>query len=210
MKDNLFFIAKSGWRTIGVCFAAFVLFTLLDLEFLAALSLFLTLFFLFIYRNPERLASSYEPNAIIAPVDGVVKKIETLQGEDYTYVLEIESFYSSVGVLRFPMQAVLKELKLTHGCRLGKSSSLFGKLNESLSLCFESNSGKKIALLHRLKQSVVPLEVDVQEGHKAVIGSRYGYMINGVSYLYLESDIRLNIKEGELLKAGETLLAYSS
>jgi phosphatidylserine decarboxylase len=208
MRDNLFIVAKNGWKTIGLCFGAFVIFMFLEFDFLATLSLFLAIFFLFIYRNPERQAESYEHNAIIAPVDGVVKEIQALQGEDFAYKLALESSYMDVGILRSPMQAELKEVRLMHGCRLSKSSSLFEKLNESLHLLFESEDGKKIALLHRLKQSVAPLDIDAKVGQKVTLTSRYGYMIHGVTYLYLESDVRLNIKEGQSIKSGETLLAY--
>ena len=39
---------------------------------------------------------------------------------------------------------------------------------------------------------------------------RYGFMLNGLSSIYLPSNSRVGIKEGMTLKAGESLIGYFS
>ena len=211
MKNNLFIIAQNGWRVIGLSFVSFVIFYLLDFDLLATLAFFFTLFLLFIYRNPERQMATYDTKSILSPVDGIVKKIETLEDDNnFAYKIEVESSYSDVGLLRSPMNAKLIKASITKGSRLSKFSPLFEKLNESAEVVFENNEGKKIMIVHRLKQSIVPLDLDILSGVELLPATRYGYMVNGVSYIYLESDVRISVTVGQKLLAAQTLLAYSS
>ena len=210
MKNNLFIIAQNGWRVIGLSFASFLFFYLLDFDFLATLAFFFTLFLLFIYRNPERQIATHDAKSILAPVDGIVKKIESLEDSEYAYMIEVESSYSDVGILRVPADAKVIEASLTKGSRLAKYSPLFEKLNESAYVVFQNAEGKKIAITHRLKRSIVPLDIDLHKDEQIASSARYGYMMDGVSYIYLESDVRISVTVGQKLEAAQTLFAYSS
>jgi len=210
MKNNLFIISKNGWQPIATFFGLFLFFMLFDFDFFATVSLFVMIFLLFVYRNPERTVASYSEGTILSPVDGVVKRIESLEDSDFGYKIEIESSYKDVALLRAPISATLSDVSLVHGSRVTKFSPLFEKLNESAEILFETKDAKRVKVVHRLKQSISPVELGVNEGEEILCASRYGYMLNGLTTIYLESDTRLNIQVGQEIKAVQTLLAYSS
>ena len=210
MRNNLFIIARSGWRYIGYSAAAFLLFSILDLEFLAFLAFAAMLLFVYVYRNPERQMPFYQQNSFIAPADGVVTAIEELQDSEYTYKVDIESSYFDVGVLRVPMNAKVASIKVVRGSRVGKNSKLFGLLNEYAELLFIDSANNSVKIVHREKRSFAPLDIDLVKEQELMQGARYGVMLNGVTSIYLKSNFRLNISVGQEIKVSETLIGYFS
>lgn len=211
MKSNLFIISPSGWRAIAISFGFGVLFAFFDLELLATLAFVAGAFFLFIYRNPERELQADAQQSIVSPVDGKVTKVEALEElSQFSYMIEIDSSYTDVTVLRAPVDATLNYKSVTNGSRVGRFSPLFEKLNESAALFFLDANNKLIKVEHHLKQSVAPLEITLKEDDKVAKAARYGVMVYGVTRLYLESDAQINVKVGDKLKAAESSLAYFS
>ncbi|MEN4054108.1 MULTISPECIES: phosphatidylserine decarboxylase [Sulfurimonas] len=210
MRNNLFIIAKSGWRYIGYAASAFLLFSIIDLEFFAFLSFVVMLIFVYVYRNPERQMPFYQQNSFIAPADGVVTAIEELEDSEYAYKIEIESSYFDVGVLRVPMNAQVASINIVRGSRVGKNSKLFSLLNEYAELLFVDNENNSVNIVHREKQGFAPIDIDLVKGQELMQGARYGVMVNGVTSIYLKSNFRLNISVGQELRASETLIGYFS
>ncbi len=210
MQNNLFIIAKSGWRYIAYAVAAFILFSILDLEFLAFVSFVGILIFFYLYRNPERQIPFYQQNSLIAPADGAITAIEELQDSEYTYRVDVESSYLNVAVLRVPMNAKVVSVNIVKGSRVGKNSKLFALLNEYAELFLVDNANNGVKIVHREKRSFAPLDIDLVKEEELMQGVRYGVMINGVTSLYLKSNFRLNVSVGEELKASETLIGYFS
>ena len=210
MRNNLFPVAKEGWKTLFFSFSAFLLFILIDWNFLAFLSLLLTLSFLFIFRNPERELPAFEINSFVSPVDGVVKSIEEIKGDAYAYKVEIEGSYLDVALLRMPTAAKLLKLQSFNGTRVSKNSKLYSDLNENTSLTFEESSSNKYRVDLKVKNSFISLHVDLIEGQKVNQASRFGLMLQGVTTIYLPSNFRLNTQVGTRLKASESLIGYFS
>jgi phosphatidylserine decarboxylase len=210
MRNNLFIIAKSGWKYIGYALGAFLLFSVLDLEFLAFLAFIATAFFLYTFRNPERQMPFYQQNSLVAPTDGVVTAIEELQNSEYAYKIDIESSYFDVGVLRVPMSAKVAFVEIFRGSRVAKNSKLFTLLNEYAEIVFVDDAKNSVKLLHREKQSFAPLEIELIKEQELMQSARYGFMINGVSSIYLKSNFRLNVSVGQEVRASETLIGYFS
>ena len=207
MKNNLFIIAKSGWKYIFYTLLAATFFWLFDLEFLASLSLFAALFSAFVFRNPEREYMQSQESLITAPVDGVVSKIESLKDSDFAYKIEIEASYMNVAVLRAPMDAEVVSLELLHGSRLSKKSKLFPLLNEYANLSFVDSANHKVVVEQRVKQSFAPIELDIKEKDRVIQGGRYGVALCAVTTIFLESDLDIKIQEGATVTAAETALA---
>lgn len=210
MRNNLFIISRSGWKYIGYAFFAFVIFTLLDMEFLAFIAFALSLFFIYVFRNPEREMPFYQANSLVAPSDGVVTSIEQIEDAEYAYRVDIESSYFNVGVVRVAMSAKVDSVRVVRGSRVAKSSKLFTLLNEYAEIVFCDANENKIKVLHRLKQGFAPLDIDLIEGQELMQTARYGTMVNGVTSLYLPENFRLNLSVGQELKASETLVGYFS
>lgn len=210
MRNNLFIIAKSGWSYIGYALLAFVIFSILDLDLLAFASFLLSVFFIYVFRNPEKEMPFFQPNSVVAPVDGVVTTIQQLEDSEYVYKIDIESSYFNIGVLRFPMDAKVETVTVVKGSRVAKNSKLFPLLNEYAELVFVDNAENKVKVLHRLKQSFAPIDIDLVKNQELMQRTRYGTMINGVTSIYLKSNFRLNVSVGQETSASETLIGYFS
>ena len=210
MKNNLFPVAKEGRKYIGYTALSFMFFALFDFDILEFISFVALLFFIFVYRNPERLAPNFQKNSVVSPVDGVVTSIEEIDDKDYAYKIEIESSYLNVSFLRAPLNASLKSINKKNGARLPKIDDLAKKINENAELIFEDNQKNKVKIIHMAKQSFDGIEIGVIEGQNILQSSRYGLMINGLTTLYLPQNFRLNISVGNELIASESLIGYFS
>lgn len=210
MKNNLFIIAKSGWKYIISTTFAFVVFLLLDLDlfsFLAALTL---LFFLYVFRNPERELPFFQKHSFIAPVDGIVNSIKEVNDAEFTYKIEIEGTYKDVALLRIPMNCSVTSIELVKGTRVAKKSKLFPLLNENASICFVDDANNMAKIEHHLKESFLAINIELKEDTLYHQGSRYGVVMNGVTTIYLPKNAELNLEVGDKVFAAKTLIAYFS
>jgi len=211
MKNNLFVIAKSGWRYIAYALFAFVICSLLDLDFFAFLAIVVALFLVYLFRNPERVTLNSQQNTLVMPCDGIVTAIEKLEEDAvYGYRIDIDASYFNVGVLRMPMHSEVTSMKLVRGSRVAKNTKLFTLLNEYVELVFTDSAKNSIKVIHRLKQSFVPLTIELNIGEKLMPSSRYGFMANGVTSLYIPSNFSLNVQIGQEVLASQTVVGHFS
>jgi len=210
MKNNLLPIAKEGWNYLAGAILLMLVFTLLNLDFLQFFAFLASLFFIFVFRNPERQNMLYQEDSVVSPVDGTVISIEELDNEDsYAYKIEIDSSCLNVSLLRVPFTSIIEHIELHRGARLSHTTPLSKLLNENAELIFsDKNSNNKVKVTHTLKQSFKGIDLDVTNAQNLLQGSRYGLMINGITTLYLPHNFRLNVSLGAELVACESLLGY--
>jgi phosphatidylserine decarboxylase len=210
MKSNLLPIAKEGWNYLIGSIVLFLIFKFLNFEFLQFLAFLATMFFIYVFRNPERQNMLYQENSIVSPVDGTVVSIEELHGEDNSgYKVEIEGTYLNVSLLRVPFTSSLEHIEIQRGAKLSATSPLSKSINENAELVFgDKRSSNKIKIIHKLKQSFETIDIDIIKAQDLLQGTRYGLMINGVTTIYLPTNFRLNIGLGSELIASETLIGY--
>lgn len=210
MKNNLLPIAKEGWNYVIGSVVAFLVFTLFNFDFLEFFSFLAILFFLFVFRNPEREHLLYQEESVVAPVDGTVASIEEIADDGYIgYRVIIESSYLNVGLLRVPFTATIEEVASKKGARLSGLSPLADALNEQTEVVFsDKKSLNKLKVIHKLKQSFAPLSIDAIVNQSMMQGGRYGLMVNGTTTLCLPKNFRLNVSIGSELVASETLVGY--
>lgn len=206
-NSNLFIVSKYGIKPVGYSFAFFAFFYLFGFSILATLTFALFAFLLFVYRNPERELNIFDESSILAPCDGVISAIEELEGG---YSVSIENSLFDVGVLRFPITATVQNVQKVYGTRLAKSAPQFHHLNESCSYTLKDKAGNTITVIHTLKQTPLPLAVELKAQEELYKSLRYGYANNSITTLHLPQNIRLNVQVGAQVKAGESLLAYFS
>ncbi len=210
MRNNLFIINQHGYKYIGyTLFIAFI-FSILDLELFSFISFVLALFFIYNFRNPERAISFLDDKAVISPVDGIVSSIDELQDDQYAYKIVIESSYMDVGILRVPVSGHIENMRLIRGTRTSKKSKLFYDLNEMAEVVFTDVNTNKIKVIHHLKQSFLPINIDITKNDTLYKGTRYGYAMNNMSEIYLSKNFRLNIKPNNEVKASQSLIGYFS
>lgn len=210
MKNNLFPIVKEGWKYIGFSLLAYIVFSILDIDLLQIVSFILILFFIAVFRNPERQTPIFQENSVLSPVDGVITSIEELDNEEYAYKIEIDSNYLNVAVLRAPLTSSIENIDLKKGARLSCSDTLFEKLNEYSEIIFKDKNANTVKVIHRLKQSFDNINISASVSQHILQGSRYGVMVNGVTTICLPRNFRLNVNLGNDLKACETLIGYFS
>jgi len=210
MRNNLFIIAKSGWKYIFYALLVSFVFAVLDLELLSFIAFVAAFAFGYLFRNPERELPFFQANSLVAPSDGVVISVDEVEDKEYAYKIDIESSYFDVSILRVPMNAKLESITITNGTRVGKKSKLFYDLNEFAELVFVDENSNKIKVVHRLKQSFAPLDIDIIKAQELMQTARYGVMINGITSIYLPNNFRLNLNVGNEVKASETLVGYFS
>jgi len=210
MKNNLFPIAKEGWKYIAYSIASFIVFAILDLEFFELLSFVIVLLFIAVFRNPERDLPTFEENSVLCPVDGKVIAIDELSDSEYAYKVTINSAYKDVGILRSPLSSQVTDIKKVHGTRLSMEDSLSSKINENVSIIFQDTNENNIKVTHSLKQSFVPISLDITISKNLLQSSRYGLMIDGITEIYLPHNFRLSLIMGEETTASESLVGYFS
>ncbi len=210
MKSNLLPIAKEGWNYLIGSIVLVLVFAFFDLKFLEFLAFLATLFFVFVFRNPERENMLYQENSVVAPVDGTVVSIEELHDKENSgFKVEIDSSYVNVSLLRVPFTSTLERIEMRKGARLSPLSPLSNSINENTEMVFSDNkSTNKIKVVHKLKQSFNSIGIDARETQNLLQGTRYGLMINGITTIYLPHNFRLNITLGSELVASETLIGY--
>jgi len=210
MKSNLLPIAKEGWNYIGYSLLATVIFTTLDLGILAFFALVLAIFFIFVFRNPERELPRFEVNSVICPVDGTVLAIDEIDDAEYAYKVTIDNSYLDVSLLRAPVSGTVYSMYKENGTRLNLDSSLSEKLNENATIVFEDSNSNRLKVSHMLKQSFSGIEIDSIKSQSMLQTSRYGVMVNGMTTIYLPQNFRLNIAVANELKASQSLIGYFS
>jgi len=210
MKTNLLPLAKEGITYFLISLSFFILFFILDYDFLAFVLFFVTLFIFFVFRNPERELSVFDQSSLLSPVDGIIESIEELENDKYVYKIEIQGSYRDVGVLRVPAYATVTKLIKRNGTRVSKTSKLFTSLNEYVEINFTTKEENSFKVLHRLKQSFAPLYIRLKEEKSFAQTARYGMMLNGATTIYLPQNFRMSIAVGSELKASESLMGYFS
>lgn len=211
MKNNLLPIAKSGILYVACATFVSVIFYIIDFELLSFLSFLLAIFFIYVFRNPEREVMHFEELSVLSPADGVVVSIDELdETSGYRYKVQIDGSYSNPALLRTPFSSLVTDVTLTRGSKLSNRVDLASKLNENLSITFEDNSSNSVKVSHMVKQTFFDIESDIIKKQKLYQGTRYATMVNGITTIYLPQNFRLNIKEGNELKASESLIGYFS
>lgn len=210
MKSNLLPIAKEGWNYLIASVVLLLVFSFFNLDFLKFLAFIATLFFIFVFRNPERENMLYQENSVVSPVDGTIVSIEELHEKSGSgFKVEVDGTYLNVSLLRIPFTSTLEQIEMRKGARLSPLSPLSNSINENTELVFsDKKSSNKIKIVHRLKQSFKSIDIDIKETQSLMQGARYGLMINGVTTIYLPHNFRLNVGIGSELVASETLIGY--
>lgn len=213
MSQDTFFIVKEGWKYLAAAFLFFLLFAIVDVDFLRYLALGAAVAAVWIYRNPERSTPYFQKKSITAVSDGTVTSIETVDMEEKSescFKVTVRSAYRDVSVLRVPYESSVTQLQVRRGARLSGIVPLAAALNEKTMIRLTDSDDNSLRIEHLLEQSLDDLSVRMQRGQKLHQGARYGVMTKGVTVFYLPANVRVAVKVGDRVRAGETLIGYFS
>ncbi len=211
-REGYPFIAYSVGLTVLLTFSAWKLCSVI-LAFPAALSLLVSLFVLYFFRNPERVTPT-DVTAVIAPADGVVivaeRVPETPLGVE---ALKISIFMSvfSVHVNRTPFDGTVIDTFHHAGRFFDARDGRASCENERNGIVLEITGGVRIAFVQiagLVARRIIsyPLVGDI-----LVRGERYGLIRFGSRVdVYLPCEVVPLVKLGDKTVAGETVLARIS
>jgi phosphatidylserine decarboxylase len=205
-------IATEGYPFIALFAFITLVFALLGWGFVTLVFLFLSLFTVFFFRNPERYPSE-EEGAVMAPADGKVIFVGSVMEERYfkAEVTKVSIFMSvfNVHVNRAPASGKVIEMFYNKGEFFNAALDKASHQNEQAGILMETAGGQRllfvqIAGLIARRIVTYPVVGDLLEK-----GMRYGLIRFGSRVdVYFPEGSEVLAKVGDRTVAGESILGY--
>ena len=203
-------MVRDGYYYGFVLLGATVLVGWLTTPVWAAIPGLLACFFMWFFRDPERAIPS-ESGVIVAPADGKVTGVTpaTLNGKEYARISIFLNVFN-VHVNRSPMGGVIRSAKYQEGKFLNAMNEACAELNEQNTVTVEGEGHtivfKQIAGL--LARRVVFTK---KVGDTVGRGERIGLMkFSSRMDVFLERSAAIQVKAGDHVKGGSSILAFLS
>ena len=171
-------------------------------------ALLLAFFFLWFFRDPER-AITDAPGAVVSPADGKVTGVSplTVNGTQRTRISIFLNVFN-VHVNRSPIAGTITDVKYQKGKFMNAMNEASADLNEHNIVSVEGDGTivvfKQIAGL--LARRIV---FNRKAGDHVQRGERIGLIKFGSRVdVLLDADAKLQIKVGDIVKGGSSVLAY--
>ena len=180
---------------------------------LVGLWILFVLFTLYFFRDPEPLANQ-DPKAIVAPGHGKVDVIDETTEADFMGgpCKRISIFLSvfDVHVQRAPLTGKLVYHKYSEGEFLSATRADCGEHNENALLGFVPAQSPEQKVGLRLIAGLIARRINVWAvaGESVTRGERIGLIQFGSRcHVYLPLDAKINVKLGDRVKVGESVIA---
>jgi phosphatidylserine decarboxylase len=200
ISEGLPFIIPLGMVMLVTIIAGFT--------WIAVPLLFLTLFIIWFFRNPERTMPE-NPLQIISPADGKVIGIEEVTGDQHleNSLLKISIFMNvfNVHVNRIPFSGEVSSIRYKPGKFLSANLDKASALNERNTVLIRTDDGREIRVVQIAGLIARRIVCWLKEGMKVTKGERFGLIRFGSRVeLFLPLGSTLFVKKGDKVKAGET------
>ena len=181
---------------------------------LAWLGLLFTLFCLYFFRDPERVAPG-RPGALLAPADGRVVSVtpavppsELGLGAIPRWRVSIFLSIIDVHVNRIPADGTITRIAYRHGSFLNASMDKASEANERNAVALRLSDGREIAVVQIAGLIARRIVCDLREGDSVHAGQRFGIIRFGSrADLYLPEGVRPLVAVGQTMIGGETVIA---
>jgi phosphatidylserine decarboxylase len=186
---------------------------LYSLMFATGLSVLVTLFMLFFFRDPDRNIPGGE-GIYVSPADGKVILIKDVYEKDYlkSATREISIFMSplDVHVNRAPCDGKVGIVKYSPGKFFAAYKDDASIRNENIVMILEREKGR--VLVRQVAGFLARRAVcRAKAGDLLKRGERYGIIkFSSRLDVYLPEDARIMVKIGDKVKAGETVIALQA
>src|SRR6266446_10111964 len=174
----------------------------------ALVPLLLAVFFLWFFRDPERVIPE-SLGAVVSPGDGKVTDVSfvTLDGEKQTRVGIFLSVFD-VHVNRSPIAGVVREVRYQRGRFLNAMNAVCAEHNEQNIVTLEGSGQvvifKQIAGLLARRIVFYPKVGDLLQRGQRVGLIKFGSRVD----VLFDADARLQVNVGDRVRGGSTVLAY--
>ena len=209
MKTEI--ILKEGYPYIfGSFFIFFFSLIMTDSAFWQIFWFLVFVFFVYFFRNPERVPEDTSENAIISPSDGTIISItEAISPITNQEAIKISIRLSlfDVHVQRSPIRGEIKAKEYIHGEFLFLSDEKASELNEQNRVLFENEKAKVV--VNQIAGFITRRIIMFRDLGDINLAERYGMITFGSQVdLYLPKNITLKVTEFQKIKAGESLIGY--
>lgn len=207
-------MCREGFPFYLTGFGLSLIFFFLEFKILAILSLSLTCFFLFFFRDPERKRSPFPKNAVLSPADGRVVEVKELLPEDNPLglpAIKISIFLSlfNVHINRIPTSGKILKIIYNKGRFFPAHREKTSELNEQNRITIQVNKTQKIIITQIAGFTARRISCWIREGEHVKAGQRFGLIKFGSRLeLYLPTGTKITAKPKDKVKAGVTILGY--
>ncbi|MBU1172157.1 MAG: phosphatidylserine decarboxylase family protein [Proteobacteria bacterium] len=205
-------IARPGYPFIIAAALITFLLALIGFSFLSFISLVLTLFICFFFRDPDRVIQDRE-GAVSSPADGKVIIIENMDENPFFEgpCKKISIFMSvfNVHVNRIPFTGTISEIRYFPGKFVNASLDKASSDNERNALIIETDKGIKYATVQIAGLIARRIICGVQAGDMLRRGVRFGLICFGSRLdVYLPSNAEVAVTLGDKVQAGTSIIGY--
>jgi phosphatidylserine decarboxylase len=203
-------VARTGYPIIGAAAFITAVFALLSLTLPALLSLAVTLFICYFFRDPDRVIPD-AAGAVVSPADGKVIKIENVQGNRFYEgsSLKISIFMSifNVHVNRIPYKGKVTKISYYPGKFFSANLDKASSDNEHNAVYLETEEGQKICFVQIAGLVARRIICNIQENDQVHRGRRFGMICFGSRLdVYLPPASKINVQLGDRVFAGASVL----
>ena len=168
----------------------------------------LAIFFLWFFRDPKRTISQ-DPGAVVSPGDGKVTDVSTVTVGNVRQT-RISIFLSvfDVHVNRSPIAGVVRDVRYQRGQFLNAMNTVSAEKNEQNIVTMEGD-GQKVVFKQIAGLLARRIVFYPKIGDRLQRGQRVGLIKFGSRVdLLLDASARMNVKIGDRVKGGASILAY--
>lgn len=210
MKREKIPVAAEGYPFIGFPALISLVAAALEMPVVSLLALLCTGFCLYFFRDPERIRPE-EEGAVVAPADGRIIMVEKSRDERFTgeetWKISIFMNVFNVHVNRIPFAGRVKSVSFSPGRFYSADTERAGLENERCSLVIDTDRGYSYTMVQIAGLVARRIVCRAEPGDKVLPAQRFGLIRFGSRVdLYLPADTRVQVKNGQKVKAGETTL----
>jgi len=218
-EQILRYFHPAGWPFMGIFAAVTLVFALISGK-LAMISLILTAWCFYFFRDPQRVTPS-RSGLVVSPADGRIVAIQDvvpdadLGGLGDAPRTRISIFLNvfDVHVNRIPADGVIKETRYRHGAFVNASLDKASVDNERMAVILELKgehpfTGQTMGVVQIAGLIARRIICDAKQGSTYKSGERYGIIRFGSrADIYLPVGVKPLVCVGQYMLGGETILA---
>ncbi len=204
-------VAKEGVPFIGSAAFVTLVFSLLGWEIPAVVTLVITAFILYFFRDPERVVP-HGPGLVVSPADGRVIEVAdsaegSLQGANVKRISIFMNIFN-VHVNRAPISGVVKDRVYQQGTFFSadKKKALLQNEQSALLICGDNDLKVTVVQVAGLIARRIVCWAEVGDNLKR--GERFGLIRFGSRLdVYIPAHLTVVVKKGDRVWAGQSVLA---
>ena len=164
-----------------------------------------TIFSVYFFRDPER-NKTFSPGEIACPADGTVLSVKSEGNPDITVIRIFLSIFD-VHLQRSPIDGKILDTEFTKG-KFAIAYKPEASVNQRNKIKMISGDGKAIEIEQITGSIARRIACYVKNGQEVKAGEKIGMIYFGSQVaLYLPSSVKVLVKPGEKVRAGETVIA---